>query len=93
MSLKTPTCLLLDNNKKFVSFGFEAENEYANLAMDGEQDKYYYFYRFKMKLHNNKVNIYLKKRHNQSMWYRNQEQPRAIFYLRPLLFFICLLKL
>jgi hypothetical protein len=60
MSLKTPTCLLLDNNKKFVSFGFEAENEYANLAMDGEQDKYYYFYRFKMKLHNNNVNIYLK---------------------------------
>jgi hypothetical protein len=67
MSLKTPTCLLLDNNKKFVSFGFEAENEYANLAMDGEQDKYYYFYRFK--------------------------QPRALFYLRPFLFFICLLKL
>ncbi|XP_076112735.1 heat shock 70 kDa protein 12B-like [Mytilus galloprovincialis] len=54
LSLKTPTCLLLDNNKKFVSFGYEAENEYANLAMDGDQDKYYYFYRFKMKLHNNK---------------------------------------
>ena len=60
MSLKTPTCLLLDNNKKFVSFGYEAENKYADLAMDGEQNKYYYFYSFKMKLHNNKVFIYYK---------------------------------
>ena len=58
MSLKTPTCLLLDNKKKFVLLGYEAENEYANLAMDGDQDKYFYFYRFKMKLHNNKVFIY-----------------------------------
>lgn len=54
LSLKTPTCLLLNNDKKFVSFGYEAENEYANIAMDGNQDKYYYFYRFKMKLHKNK---------------------------------------
>lgn len=57
MSLKTPTCLLLDNDKKFVSFGYEAENEYANIAMDNEQSKYYYFYRFKMNLHNNTVGL------------------------------------
>ncbi|VDI17936.1 Hypothetical predicted protein [Mytilus galloprovincialis] len=54
LSLKTPTCLLLNSNKDFDSFGYEAENKYADLVMDGEQDDYYYFHRFKMSLHNNK---------------------------------------
>ncbi|VDI54468.1 Hypothetical predicted protein [Mytilus galloprovincialis] len=54
LSLKTPTCLLLNSNKDFDSFGYEAENRYAELVMDGEQDDYYYFHRFKMSLHNNK---------------------------------------
>lgn len=53
-SLKTPTCLLLNKKKEFISFGYEAENMYANIVMDGEKDDYYYFYRFKMNLHNNK---------------------------------------
>lgn len=54
LSLKTPTCLLLNSDKEFDSFGYEAENKYAELVMDGEQNDYYYFHRFKMSLHNNK---------------------------------------
>ncbi|XP_053400026.1 heat shock 70 kDa protein 12A-like [Mercenaria mercenaria] len=51
MSLKTPTILLLDNNKKFVAFGDEAEEKYLDIAADEEHHKYYYFRRFKMLLY------------------------------------------
>lgn len=51
MSLKTPTILLLDNSKKFVAFGYEAEEKYADLAAENLHKKYYYFRRFKMLLH------------------------------------------
>ncbi|CAG2200983.1 unnamed protein product [Mytilus edulis] len=54
LSLKTPTCILLDSNKQFDSFGYDAENKYADLVMDEEHEDYYYFHRFKMSLHNNK---------------------------------------
>ncbi|XP_076088281.1 heat shock 70 kDa protein 12B-like [Mytilus galloprovincialis] len=54
MSLKTPTCLLLDKDQKFVAFGFQAENMYAEYVLDELQDEFYYFHRFKMYLHNNK---------------------------------------
>ena len=54
-SIKTPTCLLLDKEKKFVAFGYEAENQYADLVMDNEHDDYYFFHRFKMNLHSSKV--------------------------------------
>ncbi|CAG2206561.1 unnamed protein product [Mytilus edulis] len=54
LSLKTPTCLLLDSDKNFVAFGYEAENEYAELVMDEEHHEYYYFHRFKMRLYNAK---------------------------------------
>ncbi|CAG2191386.1 unnamed protein product [Mytilus edulis] len=53
LSLKTPTVLLLDKNKKFVSFGYEAENQYSDLMMDKEHEDYFYFHRFKMRLHKN----------------------------------------
>ncbi|OWF52545.1 heat shock 70 kDa protein 12A-like [Mizuhopecten yessoensis] len=53
LSLKTPTCLLLDKNEKLVSFGYEAENTYSDLLMDDKAADYYYFQRFKMKLHQN----------------------------------------
>ncbi|XP_076111559.1 heat shock 70 kDa protein 12A-like [Mytilus galloprovincialis] len=53
LSLKTPTCLLLNDRKELDSFGYEAENKYADIVMDDEQDNYYYFHRFKMNLHNN----------------------------------------
>ena len=54
-SHKTPTCLLLDNKKHFVAFGYDAQNQYAELVMDEEQDEYYFFDRFTTSLHNNEV--------------------------------------
>ncbi|XP_053400020.1 heat shock 70 kDa protein 12A-like [Mercenaria mercenaria] len=52
MSLKTPTILLLNKDKTFNAFGYEAENAYTELAEDGEHEDYYYFRRFKMMLYN-----------------------------------------
>jgi hypothetical protein len=40
LSLKTPTCILLKKNKEFVSFGYEAENEYAGIVTDHEEKDY-----------------------------------------------------
>ncbi|XP_052061587.1 heat shock 70 kDa protein 12A-like isoform X2 [Mytilus californianus] len=52
MSLKTPTCILLrKETKQLVAFGYEAENEYAEIASTGRADDYYYFERFKMVLY------------------------------------------
>ena len=53
--IKTPTCLLLDGRKQYVAFGSDAENRYAMLDHDGEQDDYYFFDRFTMSLHTNEV--------------------------------------
>lgn len=57
MSTKAPTTLLLNPDKSFRSFGYEAETIYTDLAEEeGEVDyeKYYYFHCFKMLLHRNK---------------------------------------
>ncbi|XP_076073455.1 heat shock 70 kDa protein 12A-like [Mytilus galloprovincialis] len=51
LSLKTPTCLLLDSNMKMEAFGYEAENRYSDLVEKNEHDEYYYFHRFKMSLY------------------------------------------
>ncbi len=53
-TLKTPTCLLLNPDKSFNSFGFEAQDRFAELDEDQAQE-YFYFERFKMILHNNEV--------------------------------------
>lgn len=50
-SFKVPTVLLLDSEKNFVAFGREAEDKYVELAYDKEEDGYYYFRCFKMKLY------------------------------------------
>ncbi|KAK3099979.1 hypothetical protein FSP39_012866 [Pinctada imbricata] len=55
ISHKAPTALLLDNNKKFVAFGYEAEDKYSQLAQEEEHEEYYFFHRFKMVLHNKKI--------------------------------------
>ncbi|XP_063411133.1 heat shock 70 kDa protein 12A-like [Mytilus trossulus] len=54
MSMSTPTCLLLNKDKEFVAFGYEAENEYAEVILDGETDDYYFMKSFTTLLHNNK---------------------------------------
>ena len=58
MSLKTSSAVLFDANKKFHSFGYEAENKYSNLAEDQEHRDWYFFKRFKMKLYGKKVRIW-----------------------------------
>ncbi|XP_062607409.1 uncharacterized protein LOC134269204, partial [Saccostrea cucullata] len=50
-SSKTSTTILLDENRRFVSFGYEAEKQYAELADENEHKDYYYFHRFKMILY------------------------------------------
>lgn len=50
VSLKTPTTLLLKPDKTFEAFGYEAEDRYADLALDEEHGDWYYFRRFKMML-------------------------------------------
>jgi len=54
-SLKTPTCLLLDDKEELVSFGYEAENKYSDIVIDRKQNEYIFFQRFKMKLYKNLV--------------------------------------
>lgn len=68
-SLKTPTCLLLDSDKKFVAFGYEAENEYADLISDQRHGDYFYFSRIKMYLYQNKVHIYMISNQNYVIYY------------------------
>ncbi|XP_052083883.1 heat shock 70 kDa protein 12A-like [Mytilus californianus] len=53
-SLKTPTCLLLSKDRKVSVFGYEAEEQYVDIVLDGDTEDYYFFHRFKMNLHNNK---------------------------------------
>jgi len=55
LSFKTPTCVLLNYRKQFDSFGYEAENKYAELAEEENHEVWLFFCRFKMILHNNKV--------------------------------------
>ncbi|KAL4232762.1 Heat shock 70 kDa protein 12A [Mactra antiquata] len=52
LSHKTVTCVLFDEDKKFKAFGFDAENQYADLAIDKKHTKYFFFTRFKMRLFN-----------------------------------------
>ncbi|XP_053390816.1 heat shock 70 kDa protein 12A-like [Mercenaria mercenaria] len=49
---KTPTVALINpDGKTLRAFGYDAENEYKDLAAEEEHGKYYYFQRFKMLLH------------------------------------------
>ena len=48
---KVPTTLLLKPDRTFHSFGHEAMKHYHKDLDEDEQKKWYYFERFKMKLH------------------------------------------
>ncbi|KAK3101654.1 hypothetical protein FSP39_005241 [Pinctada imbricata] len=50
MSHKTPSVILLDQDQKFHSFGYEAEDKYAKLTTKKEHKDWHYFTRIKMKL-------------------------------------------
>ena len=55
VSYKVPTILLLNEQGKFHSFGYEARETYHNLDAE-ESRKWFYFEKFKMELHSRKVN-------------------------------------
>lgn len=46
---KIPTTLLLDKDKKIVSFGYKAENDYRRMT-EKQRNEHYYFRRFRMML-------------------------------------------
>lgn len=52
---KTSTCILFDASGNFDSFGFEAEENYANLVLTNKHHNWYYFRRFKMMLYDKMV--------------------------------------
>ena len=60
ISLKTPTCILFSPDKKFDSFGYEAEDKYSALALENRHHDWYYFRRFKMMLYETVVRFKLK---------------------------------
>lgn len=53
---KAPTSVLLTPNKVFDTFGYEAAEKYAQME-EADDQKYLYFERFKMLLHNTEVCI------------------------------------
>jgi len=59
ISPKAPTCILLNPQKEFDSFGYEAENKFYSLALDDEHHGWMFFRRFKMILHNKEVGFNL----------------------------------
>ncbi|XP_019623425.1 PREDICTED: heat shock 70 kDa protein 12A-like [Branchiostoma belcheri] len=50
-SYKTPTSVLLSPEGELVAFGFEACAKYTTLLEENEDKDYYFFDRFKMRLH------------------------------------------
>jgi len=55
ISYKTPTCVLVNPEKKFDSFGYEAENKYYSLAQEEMHHDWMFFRQFKMVLHTQEV--------------------------------------
>ncbi|KAL3885516.1 hypothetical protein ACJMK2_025569 [Sinanodonta woodiana] len=52
LSQKAPTSVLIKpDGKTFEAFGYEAEDKYAELAEKEDHEKWYFFRRFKMHLH------------------------------------------
>lgn len=59
VSHKTPTVVLLDTDKQFMNFGYQAEDAYNEIVQDDNKNhaEYYYFRRFKMALHTRSVSL------------------------------------
>lgn len=45
-SNKTLTCVLLNKDKQFVDFGYDAEKNYLSLLEDGQYEDLYFFRQF-----------------------------------------------
>ena len=50
--------LIEPDGKTLLAFGYDAETKYAKLAAANKHRNHYYFKRFKMLLHGNKVKYY-----------------------------------
>ncbi|XP_045204409.2 heat shock 70 kDa protein 12A-like isoform X2 [Mercenaria mercenaria] len=55
LNILAPTSILFSPDKRFHSFGYEAEDKYSDLAEEDMHSDWYFFRRFKMILHQNKV--------------------------------------
>ncbi|OXB60386.1 hypothetical protein ASZ78_001212 [Callipepla squamata] len=53
-TVKTPTCILFNQNQEFKKFGYDAVMKYKNLP-SSEAHKWYFFQNFKMSLYNRKI--------------------------------------
>ncbi|XP_063322721.1 heat shock 70 kDa protein 12A-like [Pelmatolapia mariae] len=53
-SLKTPTCILFNENEEFLLFGYEAEKAYSKMKRE-DAKKNYFFENFKMVLYGKRV--------------------------------------
>ncbi|KAH3775204.1 hypothetical protein DPMN_176603, partial [Dreissena polymorpha] len=49
-TLRTPSCLLLNEKKEFEAYGYDAERMYIELIKEGRDKTGYYFRRFRPKL-------------------------------------------
>ncbi|XP_071125378.1 heat shock 70 kDa protein 12A-like [Mytilus edulis] len=67
VSEKTPTVLLLNPDKTFHSFGYDAEDKYSDLAQEDEHIGWYYFKHFKMTLYHEKINRTISLRTDQGL--------------------------
>jgi len=52
---KAPTTVLLKPDKSFDSFGYKAEDKYANLCDTGKQKGWWFFQKFKMTLYKTRL--------------------------------------
>ncbi|XP_062605306.1 heat shock 70 kDa protein 12A-like [Saccostrea cucullata] len=69
-SLKTSTCVLFDEEKKFHSFGFAAEDKFMQLASENKHKEWFFVHRFKMELYNKKTldeNLFIKSENGESL--------------------------
>ena len=55
VSLKAPTSVLVDPDKNFKAFGYEAESSYSGLLEEGHGEGWALFRKFKMKLYDAEV--------------------------------------
>lgn len=55
VKVKTSTCLLLHSDTSLHSFGHRAKANYHELVLDNKHQDYYFFWNFKMKLHQQQV--------------------------------------
>ncbi|XP_030622713.1 heat shock 70 kDa protein 12A-like [Chanos chanos] len=54
-TLKTPTCILFDENGKFLKFGYDAMMSYTRQSSKNVAKKQYLFSNFKMELYNKEI--------------------------------------